>query len=49
MMIKFNYKNVQNKWQENDVKWLIELNKKYLNKKLVFKKFQRILLKTILN
>ena len=27
-MIKFNYKNVQNKWQENHANWFIELIKK---------------------
>ena len=47
-MTKSNYKNAQNKWQENYVKWFIEL-KKYISKELVFKKFQRILFKTIFN
>ena len=37
-MINSNYKNTQNKWQKNDVKWFIELNKKNI-KKIVFKKF----------
>ena len=31
VMMKSNYKNTQNKWQEDYVKWFIEL-KKYLKK-----------------
>ena len=46
IMMKSNYKNTQNKWQENYAKWFIEL-KKNISKESVFKKFQRILLKTI--
>ena len=46
IIIKSNYKNTQNKWQENYAKWFIEL-KKNISKESVFKKFQRILLKTI--
>ena len=41
-MIKSNYKNIQNKWQEDYAKLFIELKKKDI-KKIVFKKFQRIL------
>ena len=37
-MIKSNYKNTQNKWQEDYAKWFIELNKKKTFKK---KKFSR--------
>ena len=47
--IKYDYKNIQNKWQDNYAKWFIELNKKKILKKIVFKKFQRIWLKMILN
>ena len=49
IIMKFNYKKTQNKWQENYATWFIELNKKNDIKKIVFKKFQRILLKMILN
>ena len=28
IMMKSNYKNTQNKWQEDYAKWFIELNKK---------------------
>ena len=48
-MIKTNYKNIQNKLLKNYAKWFIELIKNIYFKKSVFKKFQRILLKTILN
>ena len=43
-MIKSNYMNTQNKWQENNAKWFIEL-KKYILRESVFKKFQRIFFK----
>ena len=49
IIMKSNYKNKQNKWQENYAIWFIELNKKNDIKKIVFKKFQRIFLKMILN
>ena len=48
MIIKSNYKNAQNIWQRNYANWFIKLNKKIFQM-LVFKKFQRILLKIILN
>ena len=48
-MMKFNYKNTQNKLQEDYANWFIEQIKKNIWKKLVSWKFQRILLKTILN
>ena len=48
-MMKSNYKNVQKKLQDNYANWFIELIIKNIFQKLVFKKFQRILLKTISN
>ena len=30
--IKYDYKNIQNKWQDNYAKWSIELNKKNIKK-----------------
>ena len=33
IMMKSNYKNTQNKKQDNYEKWFIELNKKYIKKK----------------
>ena len=33
IIIKSNYKNTQNKWQENYAIWFIELNKKMILKK----------------
>ena len=48
-MMKSNYKNVQNKWQADYANWFIELITKNIFQKLVFKKFQKILLKKILN
>ena len=48
MIIKSSYKNAQNMWQENYVKWFIELDKKIL-KKISFQEISNVLLKTILN
>ena len=46
-MIKFNYKNVQNKWQENHAKWFIELIKKNsfqeISKDFIKNKFELII------
>ena len=49
IMMKSNYKNTQNKWEKDYANWFIELIKKMILKKIVFNKFQMILLKMIFN